>query len=212
MKIVIIDNTNRWLKISKDIASEITKETLGIEILSFKGYNQKLRNLIFDGTPKLYIIDFELGDINGNDIANEIRQDAFDWKSIIIMFSIYDRQESIISERLCIYTYISKKEKKFNSNLKISIKSALNILSSNKFIDIKENRQNYQIPINEITEVNKEKLTKYCIVKTINKDKFRVRSSLTELNKKLNFKRTNNYTLINPNLVNRIKYQTKEKS
>ena len=54
---------------------------LEIEILPFRGYNNKLREVIFDGIPKIYLIDFELDkEMNGNDIAHEIRQDAFDWK------------------------------------------------------------------------------------------------------------------------------------
>lgn len=209
MKIVIIDNNNRWLNSTIDITKEILSDTLEIDIIPFKGYNNKLQDIIFDGTPKIYIIDFELGNINGNDIANEIRQDAFDWKSIIIMFSIYNRKESIITERLSIYTYISK-NKDFASNLKISIKSAINIINSNKFIEIKENRHNYQIPINEIIQITKEKLTKYCIIKTINNNFFRIRTSLTEINKQLNFKRINNYTLINPNQINRLKLTHKK--
>ena len=209
MKIIIIDNNNRCLKSSIDITKNSLSETLEMEIIPFKGYNNELRSLIFDGMPKIYIIDFELdAEINGNDIAHEIRENAFDWKSIIIMISIYNRKESIITKRLCIYTYISK-DKNFNSNLHISVKSAINILNSYKFIEVKENRQNYQIPVNEIIQITKEKLTKYCIIKTLNNNVFRVRTSLSEINKQLNFKRLNNHTLVNPNQMNRLKISNK---
>ena len=209
MKIIIIDNNNRCLKSSIDITKNSLSETLEMEIIPFKGYNNELRSLIFDGMPKIYIIDFELdAEINGNDIAHEIRENAFDWKSIIIMISIYNRKESIITKRLCIYTYISK-DKYFISNLRISVKSAVNILNSNKFIEIKENRQIYQIAINEIIQITKEKLTKYCIIKTINNNEFRVRTSLSEINKKVNFKRINNHTLINPNQITKLKLNIK---
>ena len=209
MKVIIIDNNIKWLKSSLRIIKEALFETLEIEIIPFKGYSNKLKDLIFDGIPKIYIIDFELNDkINGNDIAHEIREGAFDWKSIIIMMSIYNRKESIITKRLCIYTYISK-DKYFISNLRISVKSAVNILNSNKFIEIKENRQIYQIAINEIIQITKEKLTKYCIIKTINNNEFRVRTSLSEINKKVNFKRINNHTLINPNQITKLKLNIK---
>lgn len=209
MKVIIIDNNIKWLKSSLRIIKEALFETLEIEIIPFKGYSNKLKDLIFDGIPKIYIIDFELNDkINGNDIAHEIREGAFDWKSIIIMMSIYNRKESIITKRLCIYTYISK-DKNFNSNLHISVKSAINILNSYKFIEVKENRQNYQIPVNEIIQITKEKLTKYCIIKTLNNNVFRVRTSLSEINKQLNFKRLNNHTLVNPNQMNRLKISNK---
>lgn len=209
MKVIIIDNNIKWLKSSLRIIKEALFETLEIEIIPFKGYSNKLKDLIFDGIPKIYIIDFELNNkINGNDIAHEIREGAFDWKSIIIMMSIYNRKESIITKRLCIYTYISK-DKNFNSNLHISVKSAINILNSYKFIEVKENRQNYQIPVNEIIQITKEKLTKYCIIKTLNNNVFRVRTSLSEINKQLNFKRLNNHTLVNPNQMNRLKISNK---
>ena len=205
MKIIIIDNSNRWLRLITNTTKDTLSEMLEIEILPFRGYNNKLREVIFDGIPKIYLIDFELDkEMNGNDIAHEIRQDAFDWKSIIIIFSGYDRKEDIITKRLSIYTYISKDEY-FIANLEISVKSAINILNSYKYIEVKENRQVYQIPINEIIEIYKEKLTKYCIIKTLNNNQFRVRSSLTEINKDINFKRINSYTLINPIYINKIK-------
>ncbi len=205
MKIIIIDNSNRWLKLITNTTKNTLKEILEVEVLSFRGYSNELREIIFDGIPKIYLIDFELdGKMNGNDIAHEIRQDAFDWKSIIIIFSGYDRKEDIITKRLSIYTYISK-NKYFIANLETSVKSAINILNSYKCIEIKENRKVYQIPINEIIEIYKEKLTKYCIIKTLSNNKFRVRSSLTALNKDINFKRINSYTLINPIYINKIK-------
>lgn len=209
MKVVIIDNNNRWLESVTNSVRNILSNMLEIEIVSFRGYNNKLKKVIFDGIPKIYLIDFELNDeINGNDIAHEIRQDAFDWKSIIIIFSAYDRGETIITKRLCIYTYISKNDN-FIANLDISVRSAINILNSYKFIEIKENRQSYQIPINEIIEIRKEKLTKYCIIKTINNNEFRVRTSLTEINKEVNFKRLNNHTLVNPIYINKLKMTKK---
>ena len=205
MKIIIIDNSNRWLKLITNTTKNTLKEILEVEVLSFRSYSNELREIIFDGIPKIYLIDFELdGKMNGNDIAHEIRQDAFDWKSIIIIFSGYDRKEDIITKRLSIYTYISK-NKYFIANLETSVKSAINILNSYKCIEIKENRKVYQIPINEIIEIYKEKLTKYCIIKTLSNNKFRVRSSLTALNKDINFKRINSYTLINPIYINKIK-------
>lgn len=209
MKIIIIDNNNSWLKSIEKITNETLSNTLEMEVISFKKYNNKLKDLIFDGTSKIYVIDYELDDeINGNDIAHEIREDAFDWKSIIIMISIYNRKCCIITKRLCIYTYIAK-DRSFKPNLQISIKSAINILNSHKLIEIKENRQKFKIPINEIVQINKEKLTKYCNIKTLNNNVFRVRTSLSEINKQLNFKRINNHTLINPNQITRLKLTNK---
>ena len=58
-------------------------------------------------------------------------------------------------------------------------------------------------------KITKEKFTKYCIIETINNNEFRVRTSLLEINKELNFERINNYTLVNPNQINRLKLGNK---
>ena len=46
-------------------------------------------------------------------------------------------------------------------------------------------------------------------LKTINNNEFRVRTSLSEINKKVNFKRINNHTLINPNQITKLKLNIK---
>lgn len=112
--------------------------------------------------------------------------------------------KNIISLRLSILTYVTK-DKHFDYNLCESVKLAINILVDYKFIEIKEHNKTYKLVVNDIVKITKEKLTKYCIVKTINNDEFRVRTSLAGINKKINFERVKNYTLINPHHINKLK-------
>lgn len=205
MKIIVIDNEKYWLKrYEKVINKFLIEHNLEIKIISFLEYTNELKNIIYDNEPKIFVIDMELGDdINGYDIIYEIREGAFDWNSLIIIASAYNEKENIISSRLAVYTYILK-NKEFENNLFQSIKQAIHILSNNRLIEIKEHHQKYTLVISDILCVKKEKYTKYCIIQT--KDyEFRVRTSLSELNKELHFKRLNNYTLVNPIHLKRFK-------
>lgn len=206
MKIVIMDNENVWLKrIIKNVEKLLIKENFKIDIYYFKNYNEEFKKIMYDDGVKIYIIDMELNDsINGYDIVHEIRDLIFDWKSIIIIASIHDEMKNIISLRLSILTYVTK-NKYFDYNLCESVKLAINILADYKFIEIKERNKIYKLAINDIIKITKEKLTKYCIIETIDNNEFRVRTSLTSINKKVNFERVNNYTLINPHHINKLK-------
>lgn len=204
MKIIIIDDEKKWLdKIYKNINIVLKVEKLNIEIYQFEKYNPKLKKILRDDSNKIYIIDMKLNKIEGLDIVHEIRDLLFDWKSVIIVVSQYDRQKDLISRRLSILTYISKNEH-FNSDLRSSIDLGIKILTNNRFIILKEGYSKYKIAINDIIKVIKEKGTKYCIVKTKNNKHFRVRTSLVNINKELNFKRINNHILENPNYKSKL--------
>lgn len=210
MKIVIIDNEAFWLRrMNNEVKKIINSDNLEVSIHKFQKYNEEFKKILYDGTAKIYIIDMELNDdIDGYDIVHEIRDIIFDWKSIIILASIHDERINIISLRLSILTYVSK-NKNFDKNLGESVRLAINILGNYRFIKIKEHNQIYKLAINDIVKITKEKFTKYCIIETINNNEFRVRTSLLEINKELNFERINNYTLVNPNQINRLKLGNK---
>ena len=208
MKLIIVENNESWLNRMNKITNDLlTSENFEIEIITFNKYNNKLKELIYDNSEKIFILDFQLDDTNAYEIANEIRESAHDWKSVIIICSIFNKKESIISARLAILTYISKDDD-FDSNLHYSILTSIKILANYQFIEIKEKKQTYKLAINDIIWIKKEKNSKYCIVRTAN-DEFRTRSSLSNLNKKLNFTKINYYTIINPIHNNKpIKEQT----
>ena len=196
MKIVIIENDESWLKRTiKDVTDGLKEEHVHEKVISFNKYTKELKKIIYDNTKKIYILDIELEDISGYDIAREIRDVANDWESIIIISSIYNQKENIISDRLSVLTYISKFTS-FDANMKESVKLAVNIIAKNNFLEFKESGIYYKMAINDIIYIKKEKYSKYCIIKTID-NYFRVRNTIVSLKEETQFMQIKKDLLIN---------------
>ena len=196
MMIVVIENDENWLKRTiKDVNMALKEEKIDEKILFFDKYSKELKKIIYDKTKKIYVLDIELGDISGFDIAKEIRDEANDWDSIIIISSIYNQKENIISDRLAVLTYISKLAN-FDENMKESIKLAIGIVAKNNFLEFKESGINYKMPINDIMYIKKEKYSKYCIIKTID-NYFRVRDTISNLKEETKFTQIRKELLVN---------------
>jgi len=210
MDVVIIENNRHWLKRVTNIANKLLiAEKLDIEIISFINYNEEVIKLIYNGEPKIFVLDYELNDINADEIAHEIRDEANDQESKIIIFSNHDMIDTVIAKRLSILTYRLKKDDKFEEKLFEDIKYSINVLAGNRFISIKEGRQPYNLIIDSIVQVTKDKKTKYSIIKTKNNKEYRIRKSLLKLNEELNFERINNYTLVNPEQIDKLKFSNR---
>lgn len=195
MKIIIIEDECDFNQIIyNNINKILMKKDLSYPLKTFNKYDDNLRKIIYDDEIKIYIIDLKLNGYSGYDICREIREQACDWNSIIIIASVHNEKENIISLRLGIFTYLSKLCD-FELNLKESILFAIRIMKKNKFLKV---NRDCEISIKDICYILKEKNSKYCIIKTFY-DEYRIRKSLKELENKLHFKKFKNYLLINEN-------------
>ena len=194
--IIIVENDDNWLKRTrKNINKVLITENIDEKILHFNKYTKELKNIIYSSGKKIYILDIELGDSSGYDIAREIRDCANDWESIIIISSIYNQKENIISDRLSVLTYISKLID-FDTNIKESIKLAIKILLKNNFLEFKESGINNKVAIDNIIYIKKEKYSKYCTIKTID-NSFRVRDTISNLKEKTKLTQIKKDLLVN---------------
>lgn len=203
MKIVIVENDEAWLKRTlKDVNKVLNKENLKEKVLHFNKCTKTLRDIIYDKSKKIYILDIELGEYSGYDIAREIRDCANDWDSIIIISSIYNQKENIISDRLSVLTYISKLID-FDINMQESIKLAIKIISKNNLLEFKESGIQNKIVIDNIIYIQKEKYTKYCIIKTIDSF-FRVRDTIINLKERTKLIQIKKDLLVNKKYISNI--------
>lgn len=203
MKIVIVENDEAWLKRTlKDVNKVLNKENLKEKVLHFNKCTKTLRDIIYDKSKKIYILDIELGEYSGYDIAREIRDCANDWDSIIIISSIYNQKENIISDRLSVLTYISKLID-FDINMQESMRLAIKIISKNNLLEFKESGIQNKIVIDNIIYIQKEKYTKYCIIKTIDSF-FRVRDTIINLKEKTKLIQIKKDLLVNKNYISNI--------
>lgn len=193
MKIVVIEDNYEFNQIiCKYINQILIENDLDYDVISFNGYNKKLKRIIHDKEIKIYIVDIKLDNYSGYDICREIREEAYDWDSIIIIASIYNQKENFISLRLLIFTYLSKLSN-FENNLKDTIIYASNILEHKNFLAINKRSK---ISTNDICYILKEKNSKYCFIKTLDND-YRIRRSLKSLKDELKLRKIKNYLLVN---------------
>lgn len=193
MKIVVIEDNYEFNQIiCKYINQILIENDLDYDVISFKGYNKKLKRIIHDKEIKIYIVDIKLDNYSGYDICREIREEAYDWDSIIVIASIYNQKENFISLRLLIFTYLSKLSN-FENNLKDTIIDASNILEHRNFLAINKRSK---ILTNDICYILKEKNSKYCFIKTLDND-YRIRRSLKSLKDELKLRKIKNYLLVN---------------
>lgn len=193
MEIVVIEDIKDMNNLICNNINDILKtNNWDYVIKSFNNYSREVKKLIHNRKTKIYIIDMVVGNYSGYDICREIRENAFDWDSIIIIASIHNQKENIISLRLSIFCYISKLYN-FETNLQKTITHAISIMERKKIIEISKD---CKIPINDICYIAKEKNSKYCYIKTISNE-FRTRKTLKYLENELNLTRINKYILIN---------------
>lgn len=192
MKVIIVEDTeiikNKISLIAKQV---LKKRNLELKIELFDDYSKELKFEILKGDKNIYILDIELPTKSGFDIARQIRFEAKDWKSIIVIASAYDQKSDFISSQLSILTYISKFVD-FNSKLSNSLDLALDILLQDQTIKIR----NKSIHVDEILYIQKEKSSKYSFVKTFYHG-YRIRKSLSELQKETNLEKIRKDLLIN---------------
>lgn len=200
MKIIIVENENNWLKRTiQNVNMVLISESIDEKILYFNKYTNELKDVIYNNERKIYILDIELGDSSGYDIAREIRDCANDWESIIIISSIYNQKENIISDRLSILTYISKLVD-FDANIRESIRLSLKILLKNNLLEFKESGIKNKIAIDNIVYIKKEKYSKYCIIKTVD-NFFRVRDTISNLKEETKLIQVKKDLLINKKYI-----------
>ena len=109
-----------------------------------------MRNKIIN-TPsdlKIYILDLELPDKTGLEIAQDIRK--VDWDSIIIVLTSHDELElKLFKEKLLIFDFISKfdnYEKRLTDSINIVIKN----LNRRSTLVFKQDKELYHIKYDNI--------------------------------------------------------------
>lgn len=192
MKIIIVDDDERIRKqIVKIVNQTLVKTQLNVQTKIFDKYSEELKKEILNSNENIYILDLDLPIKNGFDISRIIRFEVNDWKSIIIIASAYDQKSDFISSQLAIFTYISKFID-FKAKLSDSLNLSLNVLLSDKAIKIDDEN----VLIDDILCIQKEKSSKYCIIKCFN-DEYRVRKSLAELQKETRLEKIRKDLLVN---------------
>lgn len=206
IEFIIIDENSEYLKINREI---INKILMNIDI-SYKITEHKdIENIEINNTNyKIYIINHS--NRKTIKLMRKIREEFSDWTSmIIITIDSLKLKEEIFNERLMQIDTIIKNDN-YSGNLSNCILIALkNYNNRPKMLRYNYKNTYYNINLNEIIYIEKEKDNKKCTIKTIN-NTFPILGNLNIIEKKLDkrFIKSSRSYLINMEQVR--SYNTKD--
>lgn len=200
IKFILYDDKHETFKNTSNVINKrMINYDCDYRIEKFTNYDQKLEKVINqEGCQKIYILDVEVPEVDGINLANKIRRN--DWNSIIIFLSAYEHHRNdAYSERLMILDYVCKKDN-YNEVLDRCIMTALEALNqSRNHLRYKFNSITYRIPIDQILYITKVAFNKKCHIYTIKNNKYEIAGTLLNLKKELGpeFKQSHKCCLVN---------------
>ena len=206
--IVIDDNEKHRKRNTEFILDYMMKKNLEFDIHEYADYSEKLISDIGSfGESSIYIIDLELPNGDGLDIARTIRNNYNNWTSPIIIITchsslIYD----VYKQRLQVLDFIAKCED-IKSNLAKSIEISIKMLVGDKSYKYTYKNVDYSIPFSDINYIQRDDRRTKIIT---NKESYYQNISIVQIKNKLpkDFIISSKGILINMKNVDRIDWST----
>lgn len=214
--IIVVVEDNRILREREIEAIRKALKDYDYKIVEYSDFTKELKKLIQTPDFKIYVLDIELLNSSGIDIANYIRD--FDDTSEIIMCSFhYELEYKVLKSKLKILDFVSKYDNAY-VNLTNLILEVFN-KHSRKVLKITDKGAILFIVMKDILYISKEKNTRKCVIKTFNNE-YLVNKNLEEIKQELNsdFIQVSRNCIVNQNNVeeynfkdSKIKFKNGEK-
>ena len=185
LNVIIYEDKENFMKKNIDaINKSLVSSDIDYRIHKFYKYSSELNDMIKDkNSKKIYILDVEMDEVTGLEIASRIREDDYD--SIIIFATAYDKYHNdVFYSRFMVLDFICKYNG-YEERLIDDLKTAIKILYKEKTVVFSYNHVVYRIPYNHICYIEKEPLIKRCIIHTFN-NSFYIVKPINWLDKNLN--------------------------
>ena len=177
------------------------------KISKFTYYDKEVEEIIKrKNEQKVYILDIELGDISGLEIASEIRER--DLESIIIFITSHPEcKNDIFYSRLLALDYIPKDRlwsDRFENTLEYTIKA----INRRRILTFEFNHNSYRVPFDDILYIEKVQDNQKCIINTENNNQYEINTTITDLAAKLgpSFLQSHKSGIINIEKIKKINY------
>lgn len=207
LDIIIYEDNNVFMKKNVEgVNRALVNCDIEYRIIKFSHYSDKLDDIINQkGTKKIYILNVEMEEVSGLEVASQIREDDDD--SIIIFATAYEKyHEDVFYSRLRVLDFICKYQG-YEQRLTDDIVAATKILYRQGILTFTYNHVVYRIPYNSIYYIEKEPLIKRCIIYTTN-GKFFISRSINWLENVLEygFIRTHQSCIVNIDNIKNIDF------
>lgn len=197
--IIVVVEDNSILREREIEAIRKALKDYDYKIVEYSDFTKKLKKLIQTPDFKIYVLDIELLNSSGIDIANYIRD--YDDMSEIIMCSFhYELEYKVLKSKLKILDFVSKYDNAY-VNLTNLILEVFN-KHSRKVLKITDKGAILFIVMKDILYISKEKNTRKCVIKTFNNE-YLVNKNLEEIKQELNsdFIQVSRNCIVNQNNV-----------
>ena len=205
--IICEDNKEFLMKIHNILTKVMMPYNFEYKISEFTEYNKDVHEIINkEGEQKVYILDIELGEISGLEIASEIREN--DLESIILFVTNHiECKNDIFYSRLLALDYIPK-DKLWPSRFEETMNYIIKTINKKGVLIYNFNRNSYRIPYDNILYIEKVQDVPKCIIRTENGEEFETSMSIIELSEKLghSFFQCHKSCIVNIEKIKRINY------
>lgn len=205
--IVCEDNKDFLNRLSNIVNKVMMPYNFEYKINKFVEYNEEVEDLIKrKNEQKIYILDIELGDISGLEIASAIRE--HDLESIIIFVTSHaECKNDIFYSRLLAIDYIPKDRfwaTRFESTVEYTVKA----INKRRVLSFEFNYNSYRVPFDDILYIEKVQDNQKCIINTESGNQFEIITTISELVEKLgpSFFQSHKSCIVNVEKIKKINY------
>ena len=205
--IVCEDNKDSLGRLCTIINKVMMPYNFEYKINKFAEYNKELGELIKKKyEQKVYILDIELGDISGLEIASEIREN--DLESIIIFVTSHDKYKNdIFYSRLIAVDFIPKDKiwpERFESTMHYLVKT----MNKRRILAFEFNYNSYRVPFDNILYIEKLQEIQKCIIYTETGEEYEINATISGLIKKLGpgFFQSHKSCIVNVDKIKQVNY------
>ena len=180
IKFIVCDDQSEFRKkVIKHINKIMVKSSTDYDIEEFSGFDKKFNTIIHDDiTTKIYILDIELPNVSGIDIARKIRKT--DWNSIIIMVTSHNELGyDALKAQIMLLGFISKFDN-CSGNLDKVLQKAVSNVGDKKVLHFESAGISYRIYLDDIIYVLKDTIERKCLIKTTYSD-ILINKTMTEM-------------------------------
>ena len=155
--VIVDDNKSQRKIISKTIIKKMMSNKLEFNIIEFEDYNNQLKEFIRrNNDDTVFILDLELPNGDGIDIAREIRNKYENWNCPIIIITVHTSlYYEVYKQRLQILDFIGKSED-IKKNLSENIDICLRMLNKEKIYRYTYKGVEYTINLNNVDYIQRE--------------------------------------------------------
>ena len=203
--IVCEDNITIQNEIVKIINMQMIKSEIEYKIYRYNDTTKELYQFINSNNgPNIYILDIELPNGSGLDIARAIRYN--DWNSSIIILSAhYELSNLVYKSRLQILDFVSKFDD-YKNNIDELVELALKSVGKKKIFRFTNNDITYMLEINNIDYIVKESGENKVTISMSNGKKYQTNKTLLEVKKEIgsDFYQSHRSCIVNSSNIDKI--------